>query len=339
MIARLLPQAQHCRRSLQHQPHSAGGGFSRALDGHTPIVVKLLKILRSCRTIFLRPLLGAESWPASKCGVIIMTTHADDLAFVEKVANGDREAAELFLYRCQLWAGQLARMSSLPKQEWGDIANEALLTALGQMRRGMFRGDASFQTWVERIIRGKIADYWRASGNSQAGLIPLESALDEYQQEVERNVSLIQSLALRKTDEETRLMVRQALRAMSRQHAMVLLLNVREGYSTVEISQRLDLPQGTVGRKLAEAKKQFRQFFSDASEANSQRETTQTTTSETQMRKPETDISRKATLLWRIPIPHWPNLRSVPRRSFTTPLPISVLATPMNTSDAWLKSI
>lgn len=264
--------------------------------------------------------------------------HTDDLAFVEKVVNGDREAAELFLYRCQLWTGQVARMSSLPNQECGDVANEALLTALGQMRRGLFRGDASFQTWVERIIRGKIADYWRASGNSRAELIPLDS-LDEYQQEVERNVSLIQSLALRKTDEETRLMVRQALRAMSRQHAMVLLLNVREGYSTVEISQRLDLPQGTVGRKLYEAKKQFRQFFSNASEVTPQREATQTAAPETPPDTPETTLSRKATLLWRIPIPRWPNLKSVSRRNFTTPSPISVLATPMNTSGVWLKSI
>lgn len=265
--------------------------------------------------------------------------HTDDLAFVEKVVSGDREAAELFLYRCQLWTGQVARMSSLPNQEWGDVANEALLTALGQMQRGLFRGDASFQTWIERIIRGKIADYWRASGNNQAVLIPLDSALDEYQQEVERNVSLIQSLALRKTDEETRLMVRQALHAMSRQHAMVLLLNVREGYSTVEIGQRLDLPQGTVGRKLYEAKKQFRQFFSNVSEVNPQREATQAAASETQPGEQKTSLSRKATLLWRIPIPRWPNQKSVPRRNFTTPSPIFVLATPTNTSDAWLKRI
>lgn len=268
-----------------------------------------------------------------------MPSHPDDLAFVEKVLGGDRDAAELFLYRCQLWTGQLAQMSGLPKQEWGDIANEALLTALGQMQRGLFRGDSSFQTWVEKIIRGKIADYWRARGNSQAGLIPLESALDDYQQEVERNVALIHSLALRKPDEEMRLMVREALRAMSRQHAMVLLLNVREGYSTVEISERLDLPQGTVGRKLAEAKREFRRFFSDKSEINPQREATPTATPETQPREPETTLSRKAILLWRIPTPRWPNRRGVPCRSFTTPSPITVLATPMNTNGAWCESI
>jgi RNA polymerase sigma factor (sigma-70 family) len=269
-----------------------------------------------------------------------MATHTDDLAFVEKVANGDREAAELFLYRCQLWTGQLARMSGLPKQEWCDVANEALLTALGQMRRGLFRGDSSFQTWVERIIRGKIADYWRASENSQAELIRLDSGLDEYQQEVERNVSLIQSLTLRKTDEETRLMVRQALHGMSRQHAMVLLLNVREGYSTVEISGRLDLPQGTVGRKLYEAKKQFRQFFGEKLIPNPQSEATQAQTSdEPPQRTPETILSRKATLLWRISIPHWPNLNSVPRRNFTMPSLISVLATLMKLSGAWSRSI
>lgn len=268
-----------------------------------------------------------------------MATHTDDLAFVEKVANGEREAAELFLYRCQLWTGQLARMSNLPKQEWGDVANEALLTALGQMQRGLFRGESSFQTWVEKIIRGKIADYWRARGNDKAGLIPLDSALDEYQQEVERNVSLIQSLALRKTDEETRLMVREALRAMSRQHAMVLLLNVREGYSTVEIGERLDLPQGTVGRKLAEAKRQFRRFFDNQSESTPQHKATQTASAETTPRAQASNLSRKTILLWQTLIPRWRNRRLVSLPNFTMPSPITVSATPMKTSGAWLKSI
>ncbi|MEP7337641.1 MAG: sigma-70 family RNA polymerase sigma factor [Acidobacteriota bacterium] len=276
-----------------------------------------------------------------------MATHTDDLAFVEKVANGDREAAELFLYRCQLWTGQLARMSGLPKQEWRDIANEALLTAIGQMRRGLFRGDSSFQTWVERVIRGKIADYWRARGdyNNNGTLISIESGLNEYQQEVERNVSLIQSLALQKPDYELRIRVQQALRSMSQQQAIVLLLNVREGYSTDEISRRLDLPQGTVGRKLAEAKKQFRQFFSYTPQSTAAKTTEgKTSPSNRQGRQSEkSDSSRNSILsqvpLWLIPIWRWRSSMSVPRRNFTRPSPITASATPMKTSGAWSKSI
>ncbi len=192
---------------------------------------------------------------------MITAIHTDDLEFVEKVVNGDQEAAELLLSRCRLWTGHLARMAGLPKQEWGDVANDALLSALRQMQRGLFRGESSFQTWAERIIRGKIADYWRGPGTERTAWISLDAEFDKYSQEVDRNVPLIHHTVLRKTDYETRMMVRQALRTMSQQHAVILLLNAREGYSTVEISRQFDLPQGTVGRKLCDAKKQFRRFF------------------------------------------------------------------------------
>jgi len=226
-----------------------------------------------------------------------MFINTDDLAFVEKVVNRDCEAAELFFCRCQLWAGQLARLSRVPEQEWGDLAHETLLTALGQMRRGLFRGESSFQTWIEKIIRGKIADYWRLHRNDQA-LTPVEDPLGGYQ-----DISLIQSRAFQKTDYELRLAVRQALRAMPEQHAIVLLLNLREGYSTAEIGHRLDLPQGTVGRKLFEAKRLFRRFFGDP---------------------PETRRQGPA---------------GVRRRNSTTPAPVVVSATPLKTSGVWLKSV
>lgn len=147
---------------------------------------------------------------------LTMKDHHEDLAFVERVANGEREAAELFLYRCQIWAGQLARRSGVPAQEWGEIANEALVTALGQMRRGLFRGGSSFQTWMETIIRGKIADYWRARGKHQA-LVPLDAPPADYDDATAKAVSLIQSLATQNIDHDLRLSILEALRAMPHQ--------------------------------------------------------------------------------------------------------------------------
>lgn len=183
--------------------------------------------------------------------------HQEDLAFAARVMAGEREAAELLLYRCQIWTGQLARLKGVPAQEWGELANEALVTALGQMRRGLFRGECSFQTWMETIIRGKVADYWRAHGKQQT-LVPLEAPLAETDDDTAKAISLIQTLATQTIDHELRLSVLQALRALPRQHAMILILNEREGYSTTELSRLLALPQGTIGRKLAEAKKLFR---------------------------------------------------------------------------------
>lgn len=269
-----------------------------------------------------------------------MSTHTDDLDFVEKVVNGDGEAARLLLCRCQLWAGQVARMSGLPIQEWDDIGNESLLTALGQMRRRLFRGESSFQTWMEKIIHGKIANYWRALGEGKISLVPLESALDECPRKAERNaVSLIQSPVMRKSDEETRLMVWQALRTMPRQHATVLLLNMQEGYSTAEIGQHLDLPPGTVGRKLAEAKKQFQRFFSTQPGVNPPCEATQPATPEPQRCEQESPPSYNPVFLLPLPSPRLPNLRSVPRQSLTTPSRIPVSATPMNPRSVYVKSL
>ena len=136
--------------------------------------------------------------------------HQADRTFVARVTAGDEEAAELLLYRCQIWAGQLARRSAVPAQEWGELANEALLAALGQMRRGLFRGDCSFQTWLETIIRGKVGDYWRARGKHQA-LVPLAAPLAnhdaDYDDATAQAIALIRTLATQTIDHELRLSV------------------------------------------------------------------------------------------------------------------------------------
>lgn len=265
-----------------------------------------------------------------------MAPNTDDLAFVEKVVNGDREAAELFFYRCQLWAGQLARLSGVPAQDWGDVSQEALIAAVGQMRRGMFRGDSSFQTWVEKIIRGKIADYWRARGSHQA-LAPPDELIGDQREVTDSHVALIQSLAMRKADQELRLLVREVLKSLPRQHALILILNAREGYSTVEISRKLDLPQGTVGRKLFEAKNLFRRFFHDAT---SERKTAAGRRTQDEGHRSddvvinETFRIQHSIFQWLTPTNRWSHAMAAQRPNFITALPTTVSEMRMTQSAA-----
>ncbi len=262
-----------------------------------------------------------------------MTPYTDDLDFVERVVTGDSEAAELFLNRCQLWTGQLTRRAGLPKQEWEDIGNEALLTAFGQMQRGLFRGESSFQTWMEKIIHGKIANYWRTHGNDKSTLVPLESALDEYPRKGARDVSPIQPPVMRRPNEEIHLLVQQALRAMPRRHAMVLLLNVQEGYSTAEIGQMLNLPSGTIGRTLSEAKKKFQPFFSNQPQLSPPHETAEPAAPAARRLKQDFTDCVFPIFLSSIPAPSLsglPNLRDVQRQSLAMLPALGVSATPSN---------
>jgi DNA-directed RNA polymerase specialized sigma24 family protein len=108
-------------------------------------------------------------------------------------------------------------------------------------------------TWLEVIVRGKIADYKR-------GLRPT-SSIDT---EREEDLNTLALLHYHGPVYELQILVRQLLGQMSAQHRMVLIMNRIIGLTIEEISRRADWPAGTVGRILAEAKQEFRRLFASS---------------------------------------------------------------------------
>ena len=180
-----------------------------------------------------------------------MTIAPDDLTLASAVAAGDEAAAEIFAARFRNRLVYLAGKRGVPVSDCEDVADETLIAAIDQFRRGLFRAESSISTWLGRILTGKAADFWR---KSPKGLqrVPLDAG------EEATSGGPGEALIDAHSDPLQQLLVREALNRMTATHRRILLLNQNEGYTTKEIGKILGWPAGTVGRVLAEAKAMFR---------------------------------------------------------------------------------
>lgn len=189
-----------------------------------------------------------------------MTNDPDDLTLTRAVTAGDRAAEEIFAARFRDRLVFLAGKRGVPAADREDVADETLITAFDQLRRGVFRGESSIGTWLEKILRGKAADFWRKGDNRLRRV-----SLDEGGEEVgkEPGAALVSAHA----DPVLSLMVREILTRMSAKHRRILLLNQVDGYTTKEIGKIVGWPAGTVGRVLASAKAKFKDLVLESEES------------------------------------------------------------------------
>jgi RNA polymerase sigma factor (sigma-70 family) len=182
-----------------------------------------------------------------------MLTHPDDLARARRIADGDAQAVEEFAREYHAWLAAQTRRCRVPAQDCEDIVQSALLAALDQLRRGLYRGESSLRTWVGWIVRGKVADYF-AGRQAVTTLV----SFDAHEPETANGHGrLAEVVAAPPADYETILSVRAALEAMPVTHRLVLLLNRTEGYTIEQISQAWEKSRSWVARRLYEAEEMF----------------------------------------------------------------------------------
>lgn len=144
---------------------------------------------------------------------------------------------------------RIVRGRGIPFQDAEDVAQEAVADALRQLQKGNFRGQSQIGTWLVQILHGKIKDYWRHK------IRGLRSA------ETEALSDRVGAVAIANQPDYVLIEeVRQALRRLRWQKRVILLLNKSYGWTIEEISVRFGWNSGTVGRQLAEAKREFREL-------------------------------------------------------------------------------
>jgi RNA polymerase sigma-70 factor, ECF subfamily len=163
----------------------------------------------------------------------------------------------------------LAGKAGVAAQDCEDVVQEALADAMRQLNRGQFRGESSLGTWLQRILSGKIADYWRGKGRNPT-LVP-ECAADGRAHQSSDTAQAIDRVSDRRQDHELVLAVRQALGRLDPIHRLVLSLSQYGGYTCKQIAKRLGRPPGTIDRILAEAKHRFRAHFVGEESTSSRR--------------------------------------------------------------------
>lgn len=177
-----------------------------------------------------------------------MAAPDDDQQLLKRIAAGDEEAVRLFQQIHTESLVRAARTNGLGAEDCKDAAQETLIGAIQQIQSRRFRGEAATATWLHAILKHKIIDYWRVYFRRDAPLVQLESVTNQT-----RDPSLFGTCEI-----ERAIHVREVLASLPRDLRSILLLNVTAGWTIAQIAATMKLRPGTVGRKLAEAKDEFR---------------------------------------------------------------------------------
>lgn len=155
--------------------------------------------------------------------------------------DGDAFRALFEMYKDRVYSIAL-RYSGNPAAAM-DIAQDTFLKLLSRI--GDYRGEASFDSWLYRLVVNSCIDDQRRSrrmtpfldGLIEAVCAPAESVLH----------------ALMRTETEQR--VREVVARLAPEHRMVIVLRYTEGLSYEEIAKILNVSPGTVASRLNRAHK------------------------------------------------------------------------------------
>jgi RNA polymerase sigma-70 factor (ECF subfamily) len=156
--------------------------------------------------------------------------------------EGDESAFRELRRRHRSRAVYLAAQILRNRTEAEDVAQEAFLQVFRSIRK--FRGDASFSSWLYRIVVNLCMD--RRRRRSAVATVPLDEEQDE-------------TPAAERW--EVRLQVEALLARLSEELRITLLLREVVGLSYEEIARELRIPVGTVRSRLSAAREQFRRLW------------------------------------------------------------------------------
>jgi RNA polymerase sigma-70 factor, ECF subfamily len=181
---------------------------------------------------------------------------ADDRHLVEQATRGDREAFGSLVRRHQDRAFNVAYQVVRNRDDALDVAQDAFVKAFASL--SSFKGEASFSTWLHRIVVNLAIDCLRRrrrgdpttyddrlavpeeGGASQAAPDTPETALESQQ---------VRSLLAR------------GIQALPPAHRAVLVLREIEGLSYEEISRAVGCSLGTVMSRLFYARRKLQKVL------------------------------------------------------------------------------
>lgn len=160
--------------------------------------------------------------------------------------TGDNEAVAELVRRFRPWALDFALAITDDRDLAEDAVQEAFITAIGRLRD--LRDADAFPGWFRQIIRTRAGRIMRSRRELTGSQDELTVATDGIPQDaIEAN--------------ELRKVVREALSSLSNARKDAAELFYFEELSCAGISDRLGVPQGTVKRRLHDARAQLRSML------------------------------------------------------------------------------
>ena len=178
--------------------------------------------------------------------------------WVKRSQNGDTEAFDHIItaYRDKVF-GMVYRMVGNEHDAWG-VAQEGFLKAWRSLPN--FRGNASFSTWLYRIVMNATIDWVRRRRRHETQ--PFEESVGELLPEAPgSHHRKADRPSARLEREELRCEIEQALQALSPDHRAVIVLKEFDGLSYKEIAAVTGCSTGTVMSRLFYARKKLQNLL------------------------------------------------------------------------------
>jgi RNA polymerase sigma-70 factor, ECF subfamily len=187
-----------------------------------------------------------------------MTTQVDysameDQALVKAAQRGTMEAFEELVsrHRDKLYARAFSMMRN--EEDAVDLSQEAWVK--GWQRLNQFQGEASFVTWMTRIVINLCLDQLRKQKRTRADSI---EQLDEELGGVERQMPVVNPNPTERLERsELRQRIDRALNQLSYEHRTVLILHEFEELEYKEVAKRMGCSIGTVMSRLFYARRKM----------------------------------------------------------------------------------
>ena len=177
----------------------------------------------------------------------------DDEALVRASRNGRTDAFEELVarHRDKIYARAYSMMRH--EDDAIDLSQEAWIK--GWQRLKQFHGEASFVTWITRIVINLCLDQLRKQKRIRAESI---EQLGEQLGGVERQMPIVNPNPTEKLErEELRQRIDRALGQLSYEHRTVLVLHEFEELEYKEIAKRMECSIGTVMSRLFYARRKM----------------------------------------------------------------------------------
>lgn len=181
----------------------------------------------------------------------------DDRLLVAQAAQGEREAFGLLVRRYQDRAFNLAYQVLRNRDDALDVAQEAFAKAFVSL--ASFKGEATFTTWLHRIVvnlaidtlrrkqRGEVRRYEDARGAPVSGEAAGSSGLGDPAAALE--------------SKQVRALLTQGIEALPPAQRTVLILREIEGMSYDEIARTVGCSLGTVMSRLFYGRRKLRRLL------------------------------------------------------------------------------
>src|SRR5260221_2231657 len=184
---------------------------------------------------------------------------ADDPALVRAAQTGDMGAFEELVarHRDKIYGRAYSMMRN--EEEAIDLSQEAWVK--GWQRLKQFQGEASFGTWMTRIVINLCLDQLRKQKRQRTESI---EAMDEESGGVERQMPVITTNPTAGLERvEVRQRIDRALSQLSHEHRTVLVLHEFEEMEYKEIAKTMDCSIGTVMSRLFYARRKMAVLLAD----------------------------------------------------------------------------